>query len=47
MMKEGTVARLILTSKHAYGNIGLGPVPPDTPVVFDIELLRVVTSKKE
>ncbi|MBP6795595.1 MAG: FKBP-type peptidyl-prolyl cis-trans isomerase [Saprospiraceae bacterium] len=47
MMKEGSVARLILTSKHTYGKIGHGPVPPDTPVVFDIELLKVASSQKE
>ncbi len=40
-LKEGTRARLVLSSLHAYGKAGLGPVPPDTPVVFDIELLKV------
>lgn len=44
-MQEGTVARLILSSPSAYGEQGLGPVPPNTPVVFDMELLRVIAAK--
>lgn len=39
-MRPGGVARLILTSGNAYGAAGLGPVPPNTPILFDIELVR-------
>ncbi|MBK9637661.1 MAG: FKBP-type peptidyl-prolyl cis-trans isomerase [Bacteroidetes bacterium] len=39
-MKPGSVARLILTSSNAYGTAGLDPIPPNTPVLFDIELVR-------
>jgi len=40
-MKTGTLARLILTSDNAFRKSTKAPVPPDTPVVFDIELLRI------
>lgn len=39
-MRPGGVARLILTSSNAYGATGLDPVPPNTPIIFDIELVR-------
>jgi FKBP-type peptidyl-prolyl cis-trans isomerase len=40
-MKEGSIARLVLTSDNAFKKSTNAPVPPDTPVVFDIELLRI------
>lgn len=40
-MKTGSMARLILTSDQAFGKASNGPVPPDTPVIFDIELIRI------
>ncbi len=40
-MKEGSVARLVLASEKAFGKSGDGPVPPDTPVIFNIKLLKV------
>lgn len=40
-MKEGSLARLVLTSDNAFGKSTSAPVPPDTPVVFDIELIKV------
>lgn len=40
-MREGGMTRLVLSSDQAYGEQGLGPVPPDTPVIFDIELIRI------
>ncbi|MBK7964226.1 MAG: FKBP-type peptidyl-prolyl cis-trans isomerase [Bacteroidetes bacterium] len=39
-MRPGGVARLILTSSNAYGTVGLDPIPPNTPVIFDIEVVR-------
>lgn len=45
-MKEGSLARLILSSGHAFGSSTAGPVPPGTPVVFDIELIRIIPQRK-
>jgi FKBP-type peptidyl-prolyl cis-trans isomerase FkpA len=39
-MQPGGVARLILSSSNTYGTAGLDPIPPNTPVIFDIELVR-------
>ncbi|MBP7166759.1 MAG: FKBP-type peptidyl-prolyl cis-trans isomerase [Bacteroidia bacterium] len=44
-MKEGSICRLILSSENAFGKDGFGPVPPATPVVYDIELIRVKSAK--
>lgn len=41
LMKEGGKARLIIPSNLAYGDKGVGPIPPVTPLVFDVELLEV------
>lgn len=41
-MKEGSYARLILTSDNAFKKSTAAPVPPDTPVIFDIELIRII-----
>lgn len=40
-MRPGGVARLILSSSNAYGTAGLDPIPSNTPVFFDIELISV------
>lgn len=40
-MREGAMTRLVLSSDQAYGEQGLGPVPPNTPVIFDMELIRI------
>jgi FKBP-type peptidyl-prolyl cis-trans isomerase len=45
-MNEGAVVRLVLRSDKAYGEAGFGPVPPNTPVTYDIELIRVVKLKR-
>lgn len=45
-MNEGAVVRLVLRSDRAYGEAGFGPVPPNTPLTYDIELIRVVKLKK-
>ncbi|MBK7683559.1 MAG: FKBP-type peptidyl-prolyl cis-trans isomerase [Bacteroidia bacterium] len=39
-MQPGGVARLILSSSNAYGTAGLDPIPPNTPIIYDIELVR-------
>ena len=41
-MRPGAVSRLVLASAEAFGSRGYGPVPPNTPVVYDIKLLRIV-----
>jgi len=41
MMKEGGQSRLILTSTNGYGSEGFGPITGNTPLVFDIHLIKV------
>jgi FKBP-type peptidyl-prolyl cis-trans isomerase len=45
-LKQGGIIRLILSSENAYGAEGFGPVPPNTTVVYDIELIGVKKSPK-
>lgn len=45
-MKKGGRVRLILSSDNAYGSDGFGPVPPNTSVVYDIELVGIIKTKK-
>ncbi len=40
-MKEGGIRRLLIPSDLAYGEEGNGEIPPNTPLVFDIELVKV------
>ena len=40
-MKKGGRSRLILTSQNAYKSKGFGPIPGNTPIVFEIELVSV------
>lgn len=40
-MKVGGVRRLLIPSKLAYGEQGNSGIPPNTPLVFDIELIAV------
>lgn len=40
-MHVGSVARLILCSPFAYGRTGSGIIPANTPLVYDIELVRI------
>ncbi|MEP7265505.1 MAG: FKBP-type peptidyl-prolyl cis-trans isomerase, partial [Bacteroidota bacterium] len=44
-MKEGGMARFIIPSRIGYGIKGFGPVPPDTPVIYDVELLKILGKK--
>ncbi len=39
LMKEGGTATLLMPAKLAYGASGAGPIPPNTALVFDIELI--------
>lgn len=41
MMKEGGKAVLLIPSKLAYGDAGRDPIPPFSPLVFEVELVKV------
>lgn len=41
MMKKGGKAILVLPSSLAYGERGAGTIPPNTPLVFEVELLAI------
>lgn len=41
-LRPGGVCRLVLSSAEAFGTRGYGPVPPNTPVVYNINLIRVI-----
>ena len=43
MMKEGGKARLIMSSNLAYGKSGSGPIPSYESLIYDVELIKVVT----
>jgi FKBP-type peptidyl-prolyl cis-trans isomerase FkpA len=43
MMKEGGRATLIIPSHLGYGGSGTGNLPPYTTLVYDVELIRVIT----
>ncbi len=49
MMKKGGKAQLILPSSMAYGAQGTpgGPIPPYSPLVFDVELIDIVPAGTE
>ena len=40
-MREGDEFTVYIPSKYAYGTRGSGTIPPNTVIVFDIELIRV------
>ena len=41
MMKEGDKWRLVVPSELGYGAAGVGPVPGNTTLVFEVELIKV------
>ncbi len=40
-MKKGGKSTFIIPSSLAYGEQGVGPIPPSTPLVFDITLIDI------
>jgi FKBP-type peptidyl-prolyl cis-trans isomerase FkpA len=43
-MKEKGLARFVIPSRLAYGIKGFGPVPGDTPLVYDVELVKIINN---
>ena len=41
MMKEGDKWRLIVPPELGYGAAGVGPIPGNTTLVFEVELIKV------
>lgn len=42
LMKEGGEAVFLMPSSLAYGALGYGPIPGYTPLLFEIELARII-----
>ena len=45
MMKEGAKWQIFIPSDLAYGESGQGPIPGNAPLIFEVELLDVVSGQ--
>ncbi|MBL6446841.1 FKBP-type peptidyl-prolyl cis-trans isomerase [Fulvivirga sp. 29W222] len=41
LFSEGTSGTLFIQSYYGYGKTGQGPVPPNTPLIFEVDLIEV------
>ncbi len=47
LLPEGTKAKIYIPSGYAYGNRGVNDIPANSNLIFEIELIEVVTSELE
>jgi len=47
LLPEGTKAKIYIPSGYAYGNRGVNDIPANSNLIFEIELIEVVTSEAE
>lgn len=40
-MSLGEKAKLLISSDYGYGSQGIGPIPPNADLVFEVELLKI------
>lgn len=47
LLKKGSKARLVIPDSLAYGDRDLGKIPPKSTLVFDVEIVDVVTAQPQ